>query len=67
MNSSSLESNSSDYFSGLFENRPSKIAFMTVSLLTMLVCVVLCYSIIWYERFGLDAKRTINNFNDDPP
>ena len=50
-----------DFFSGLIENRPSKIIFMSVSLLLMLVSIVLSYSIIWYERFGIDAKRTILN------
>ena len=61
MNNSSLESVNGDYFNGLFENKPSKIVFMTASIVIMLVCVVLCYSIIWYERFGIDAKRTIIN------
>ena len=51
----------SDFFNGLFENRPSKIFFMAISILLILLASVLCYSVIWYERFGLDAKRTIIN------
>jgi hypothetical protein len=34
---------------------------MTASIMLMLVSLVLCYSFIWYERFGVDAKRTILN------
>jgi hypothetical protein len=50
-----------DFFNGAFENRPSKIVFMTFTIVTLPFVLLLVYSIIWYERFGLDIKRTIVN------
>jgi len=55
------ENFTSDYFHGLFEARPSKTISMTLSMLLMLVGSILCYSVIWYEHYGVDAKRTILN------
>ncbi len=60
MNASGI-SNGSDYFQELFESRPSKVIFMAVSMFLMLLSLVLSYSIIWYEHYGLDIKRTILN------
>jgi hypothetical protein len=57
----SLSNSSGDFFAGVFENRPSKIIFMTFTFVAIPVVLLLLYSIIWYERFGLDAKRTIVN------
>jgi hypothetical protein len=56
-----LENVTADYFLNLFENGPSKTLFMGLSMFLMLVSLVLCYSIIWFERFGVDVKRTILN------
>jgi len=50
-----------DFFCGVFENRPSKIVFMTFTIVTIPFVLLLLYSIVWYERFGLDVKRTIVN------
>ena len=50
-----------NFFSGLFENRSSKILFMAISIVLILAGLALSYSIIWYERFGVDAKRTLIN------
>ena len=50
-----------DFFCGVFENRWSKICFMTFTVIAIPVVLLLLYSIIWYERFGLDVKRTIVN------
>jgi hypothetical protein len=47
-----------DFFSGLFESRPSKVIAL---LFSGLGGMVLLYSIIWYERFGSDNKRTLLN------
>jgi len=52
---------SADYFNGLFEPRPSKVLFMSLSFILMLVSTVMCYSVVWYERYGIDAKQTILN------
>lgn len=51
----------SDYFDGIFENRLSKIFFVTLTIIAIPVTSILNYSVIWYERFGQDAKRTIVN------
>jgi hypothetical protein len=50
-----------DFFSGLFENRPSKLAFVFSSIVGGLVLLPMVYSIIWYERYGSDTKRTMLN------
>ena len=50
-----------NFFSGLFENRSSKILFMVISIVLILAGLALSYSIIWYERYGLDVQRTIVN------
>ena len=50
-----------DYFSGLFESRTSKALTMTLSFIMMIASITLCYSVVWYERYGLDAKQTILN------
>ena len=57
----SLSNSTEDFFSGVFENRPSKIIFMTFTIVAIPAVLLLLYSIIWYERFGLDVKRTIVN------
>jgi len=53
--------NDSDFFSGLFENRPIKVVGIVVSILSTVVYIPLLSSIIWYEKFGSDKKRTILN------
>jgi hypothetical protein len=58
---STLQDNETDFFQELFEAKTSKTIFMTTSILLMLTGSVLAYSIIWYERFGSDSKRTILN------
>ena len=50
-----------EYFSGLYENRPVKFVSITLSLLFICVSSVLAYTIIWYERYGTDNKRTLMN------
>ena len=50
-----------DYFSGLFENRTSKVAFMAIAIILMISSSIMCYSIVWYERYGLDTKQTMLN------
>jgi len=50
-----------DFFAGAFENHLSKICFMTFTMISIPVVIVLLYSIVWYERYGLDVKRTIVN------
>jgi hypothetical protein len=56
-----LVDNAIDFFSGLFESRPSKVIALLFSGLGGMVLLLLLYSIIWYERFGSDNKRTLLN------
>jgi hypothetical protein len=50
-----------DFFVGVFENHWSKICFMTFLAFAIPVEILLLYSIIWCERYGLDVKRTVVN------
>ena len=50
-----------DFFSGLFENRKSKIVSLLFSSLGSCVVVLLIYCVIWYNKFGSDSKRTLLN------
>jgi hypothetical protein len=57
----SISGSETDFFSGIFENRPSKFVAVAFSGLVGLFLLPLVYSIIWYERFGSDNKRTLIN------
>ena len=56
-----MENNYTNYFEGFYGSKHSKTIFLTISLNLMTVSSLLCYSIVWYERYGLDCKRTIIN------
>ena len=56
-----LSGESGDFFSGLFENRASKIAVVTFSIVGSYVSIAMLYSIVWYQKFGSDGKRTLIN------
>ena len=60
-NSSEESHNSHDFFSGLIENRPSKICSVIFSILGSLLTSLIIYAIIWYEKNGSDLNRTMNN------
>jgi hypothetical protein len=51
----------SDFFLPLFVNHWYKILFMTFTIISIPVNFALLSGIIWYERYGIDAKRTIVN------
>ena len=53
--------NTEELYSGLFENRSSKIFFVLVSFVIDLVNIALAYGVIWYDHFGVDLKRTLMN------
>jgi hypothetical protein len=55
-------SNQSDFFQNLFEPRMSKTIAMIISALSSLTAITLIYSIIWFEHYGSDGKRTIQVF-----
>ncbi len=50
-----------DYFEGLYENRPSKIAAVAFSIIAAIIILPLVYFIIWFEKYGSDQKRTFLN------
>ncbi len=52
---------SQDFFVELFESGVSKTICLTYSLLTVPILVLTLLSIIWYEKFCSDAKRTLLN------
>ena len=56
-----MNSTSGDYFGGLFEHRLRKVLIMSLSIILNIVSVTLCYSVVWYEKYGLDAKQTMLN------
>ena len=45
----------------LFENRSSKIFSLIFSGVSSAIGLVLVYSIIWFDKFGSDRKRTVLN------
>jgi hypothetical protein len=45
----------------LLDDGPPKVASMLTSVVIAGVTVPLLYAVIWYERFGDDAKRTLLN------
>ena len=53
--------NGSDFFVGLFEDRPAKLIAIIFSAVGGCLLVPLLYSIIWFEHFGSDKKRTLIN------
>ncbi len=48
-----------DFFGELFENRLSKTFAIITSGFATITGLILIYSIIWFERFGSDDKRTL--------
>ena len=50
-----------DSFKGLTSNNPEKVFSLTFAIVTSIVIPILLYSIIWFEKFGADNKRTLVN------
>ena len=57
VNSSKCE----DVFETLDANNPYKLIAVTFSIFSIIFVTPAFYSIIWYEHFGSDKKRTIIN------
>lgn len=51
----------SDSYPSFTENNPERIACLTFSIVTFLLGLPSLYSIIFYEHFGSDKKRTLLN------
>ena len=56
-----MKNNTLDFFSGLVENRPSKIICITVTIVGFVFISLAIFRIIWYEKYGSDIKRSLNN------
>ena len=59
-NHSEIENNT-DYFSFMMEPSASKYFCVLFSVMGILLGPLALYSIIWFERFGSDKKRTLLN------
>ena len=62
MNSShniSLDNCENDFFSELYKIRPVAIIIEIFTFLSIGLLIPILYSIIWYEKFGSDKKRTV--------
>ena len=53
--------NHRDYFEGLLADRVSKFLAVFVLAMTTAYCCVLLGGIVWYDKFGSDKKRTLQN------
>jgi uncharacterized membrane protein YdcZ (DUF606 family) len=54
-----ISSNQTDFFQDLFEPRLSKTLSVAFSVVATLNGLVFMYSIIWFEHYGSDEKRTL--------
>ena len=57
----SVDTYEEDFFSGLYKIRPSENIGVTLPLMSICILIPVLYSIIWYEKFGSDKKRTVLN------
>jgi len=57
----SFKMSDKDFFSGVFEYRPSTMAGISVATIFGALASIMMIGILWYERFGSDSKRTILN------
>ena len=55
------QSNPDDFFSFLMPNSPIKIGSLIVSAIIIVITPVLLSSIIWFEKYGPDNRRTFLN------
>ena len=50
-----------DFFSFTTDQNPERITCLVISCLGIILGPLVLYSIIWFERFGSDKKRTLLN------
>ena len=46
-------------FDELLRNRPSKVAIATVSSIISVMAILMCFAIVWFERYGNGHNRTL--------
>jgi hypothetical protein len=60
-NSSELTASGIDFFAFLMENNWMKLTAMFFCSIQVFILPIFLFGIIWFERFGLDQKRTMIN------
>ena len=60
LNNSTLSINT-DFYTFLTENSFAKVLFLTFSFSATAILPILLLSIIWYEKYGTDTRRTLIN------
>lgn len=53
--------NGTDFFAGLTSPKPIRTLSLVISGSVTVIVPIFLYSIVWFERFGSDKKRTILN------
>ena len=61
INSTQESDKREDFFYAISENNWSKLFSLAFSIMSLPVILLLLYTIIWYEKYGADKKRTILN------
>jgi hypothetical protein len=57
----SLDNCANDFFTELYKIQPAVIIGLVLAFLSICIIIPIFYSIIWYEKFGSDKKRTVLN------
>ena len=56
-----FDSTESDFFAGIFHNRPAKVASVILCITRSIILIPMVYGIIWYEKYGSNQKCTLIN------
>ena len=59
LRTAAADMDAADSFDDLFRSRLSKSLAVSMSCLGTVAALVLIYSIIWFEQFGTDQRRTL--------
>ncbi len=46
-------------FDELLTNRPSKVIIATASAIISVLTILMCFAIVWFERYGNGLNRTL--------
>ena len=57
----SMDNHANEFFSEVYKIRPSIIIGVIITSVSICILIPVLYSIIWYEKFGSDKKRTVLN------
>ena len=50
-----------ELFTGLYEIRASTMSVVSASFVLTVINMLMAYGVIWYDRYGIDMKRTLMN------